>query len=68
MEKENGTARIDQEQEELESSIEERRQQAKFTKRIASIINLIESETIQEYFPTCDADMNATFARTASGC
>jgi hypothetical protein len=52
MEKENERARIDQEQEEVESSVEERRQQAKFTKRIASIISLIEPETIQECFGT----------------
>jgi hypothetical protein len=39
MEKEDVRARIDQEQEEVESSVEERRQQAKFTKGIASIIN-----------------------------
>jgi hypothetical protein len=54
VERENVRARLDQEQGEPEPTLEERRQQAKCPKRIASIINLIEPETIHDYFGTTD--------------
>jgi hypothetical protein len=47
-------AGTEDEQDELESSVEERNQQTKFTKRVASIINLVEPDAIQAYFGSTD--------------
>jgi predicted Rossmann-fold nucleotide-binding protein len=53
-ERSNIRAGTEDEQGELESSVEERSQQTKFTKRVASIINFIDPEAIQAYFGSTD--------------
>jgi hypothetical protein len=55
-ERSNIRAGTEEEQGEPESSVEERSEKTKFTKRVASVINLVEPDGIQGYFGSTDGE------------